>query len=64
MMLYSPNLLTPEEFASLLELAISGPQTTIPAAHQSRLIACGYLVQTQRGLLVTGDGLLRITESE
>ena len=28
------------------------------------LVALGYVALTERGLVVTGDGLIRITESE
>jgi hypothetical protein len=30
----------------------------------ARLIALGYVVVTAKGPVVTGDGLIRITESE
>jgi len=56
--------LTPEEFASLIEIAITSPNPTIPSLHLAKLISLGYVVETARGPVVTGDGLIRITESE
>jgi hypothetical protein len=64
MTLHTPRLLTPEEFASLIELALTTPAPTIPAAHLSKLVDLGYVSLTQAGPIVTGDGLIRITESE
>jgi hypothetical protein len=64
MTVHAPKLLTPEEFASLIEVAISSPDPNIPASHLARLVALGYVAVTARGPIVTGDGLIRITESE
>jgi hypothetical protein len=64
MTVHAPKLLTPEEFASLIEVAVSSPTPTIPAAHLSKLVTLGYVTTTAKGLVVTGDGLIRITESE
>ena len=64
MTVHTPKLLTPEEFTSLLEVAVSGPEATIPASHLTKLIALGYVVLKDDGPIVTGDGLVRITESE
>ncbi|MGA7995113.1 MAG: hypothetical protein WCA28_09400 [Bradyrhizobium sp.] len=64
MTVHAPKLLTPEEFASLIEVAVSSPTPNIPAPHLARLIALGYVVVTAKGPVVTGDGLIRITESE
>lgn len=64
MILHTPKLLTPEEFASLIELALTTPAPKIPAAHLARLVALGYVSGTPNGPVVTGDGLIRITESE
>ena len=64
MTVHAPNLLTPEEFASLIEVAITSPAPNIPAPHLTRLVALGYVAQTAKGPVVTGDGLIRITESE
>ena len=64
MTVHAPKLLTPEEFASLIEVAVSSPTPNIPAPHLARLIALGYVVVTTKGPVVTGDGLIRITESE
>jgi len=64
MTVHAPKLLTPEEFASLLEVAVSAPNATIPDAHLAKLVALGFVATTAKGLVVTGDGLIRITESE
>jgi hypothetical protein len=64
MTVHTPRLLTPEEFASLIEVAITSPVPTVPAPHLAKLIALGYVVVTDKGPVVTGDGLIRITESE
>jgi hypothetical protein len=60
----TPPPLTPEEFASLLNLAFETPSPTIPAIHLAKLAAHHYVAITSRGPVVTGDGLLRITESD
>jgi hypothetical protein len=64
MTVHAPKLLTPEEFASLIEIAITSPSPTVPALHLTKLIGLGYVIVTARGHIVTGDGLIRITESE
>ncbi|WP_024518018.1 hypothetical protein [Bradyrhizobium sp. Tv2a-2] len=64
MIVHAPKLLTPEEFASLLEVAVSGPEANIPADHLNKLLTLGCLTLTDQGPIVTGDGLVRITESE
>jgi hypothetical protein len=64
MTVHAPKLLTPEEFASLIEVAISSPNPGIPAPHLAKLITLGYVAVTAKGPVVTGDGLIRITESE
>ncbi len=64
MTVHTPKLLTPEEFASLLEVAVGGPEASIPVSHLSRLVALGYVIVNDQGPVVTGDGLIRITESE
>jgi hypothetical protein len=64
MTVHAPKLLTPEEFASLIEVAVTSPNPTIPPPHLTKLIALGYVVVTVKGPVVTGDGLIRITESE
>jgi hypothetical protein len=64
MTVHAPKLLTPEEFASLIEIAITSPNPTIPALHLAKLISLGYVVVSPKGPIVTGDGLIRITESE
>jgi len=64
MTVHTPKLLTPEEFASLLEVAVGGPEASIPASHLKKLVTLGYVALTDEGPIVTGDGLIRITESE
>lgn len=64
MTVHASKLLTPEEFASLIEIALSSPSPMIPALHLSKLIGLGYVIVTAKGPIVTGDGLIRITESE
>jgi hypothetical protein len=64
MTVHAPKLLTPEEFASLIEIAITSPSPTVPAAHLAKLISLGFVIVTAKGPVVTGDGLIRITESE
>jgi hypothetical protein len=64
MTVHAPKLLTPEEFASLIEIAIASDNPMVPPHHLARLVSLGYVVETAKGLLVTGDGLIRITESE
>ncbi len=64
MTVHTPGLLTPEEFASLIEVAIASPSPTVPPPHLAKLISLGYVVVTAKGPVVTGDGLIRITESE
>jgi hypothetical protein len=64
MTVHTPTLLTPEEFASLIEVAITLPNPKIPAPHLAKLVALGFVVETAKGAVVTGDGLIRITESE
>jgi hypothetical protein len=36
----------------------------VPAHHLAKLISLGYVIVTAKGPVVTGDGLIRITESE
>jgi hypothetical protein len=64
MTVHAPKLLTPEEFASLIEVALASPASGVPAPHLTRLVALGYVALTAKGPVVTGDGLMRITESE
>lgn len=64
MTVHAPKLLTPEEFASLIEIAIASDNPTVPPPHLSKLLSLGYVLETAKGLVVTGDGLVRITESE
>ena len=54
MTVHAPKLLTPEEFASLIEVAIASPIPAIPAPHLAKLITLGYVVETAKGPVVTG----------
>jgi hypothetical protein len=64
MTIHAPKLLTPEEFASLIEVALAASGSQIPPAHLAKLVGLGYVLETPKGPVVTGDGLIRITESE
>jgi hypothetical protein len=64
MTVHASKLLTPEEFASLIEVAVSAPDANIPPAHLAKLVSLDYVAMTAKGPIVTGDGLVRITESE
>ena len=64
MTVHTPKLLTPEEFASLIEVAVSEAEPNVPPAHLAKLVTLGYVAMTAKGAIVTGDGLIRITESE
>jgi hypothetical protein len=55
-------VLTPEELTSLVHLAITTPTPKIPPIHMARLVLFGYVLMAPDGPLVTGDGLIRITE--
>ena len=50
--------------ASLIEVAVSAGEPKIPEAHLAKLVTLGYVALTTKGAIVTGDGLIRITESE
>jgi hypothetical protein len=58
-----PPALTSEELTSLVSLAIATPAPKIPAIHLARLVLAGYVLMAPDGPLVTGDGLIRITEN-
>jgi hypothetical protein len=59
-----PNMLTREEFASLLLVgntsAVSDPPAIIPAEHSGRLIALGYMADLSGRLRMTTPGRIRI----
>jgi hypothetical protein len=55
--------LTPEELTSLVNLAVTTPTPKIPAIHLARLVLLGYVRMAPDGPRVTGDGLIRITDS-
>jgi hypothetical protein len=61
---HTPKLLTPEEFDSLIDFALTTPVPKLPTPHLAKLITLGYVAVTAKGLVVTGDGLMRIMESE
>ena len=46
------------------DVAITSPGPTTPTPHLAKLVSLGYVVVTAKGPVVTGDGLIRITESE
>ena len=58
--------LTPEEFASLMEVATRPMRKTIPDEHRNRLIAAGYVREVVRNsngvndLALTGRGITRL----
>jgi hypothetical protein len=58
------QVLTPEEFASLLLVgntpATTRPAAEVPAAHRVRLIALGYMVEIEGRLRMTTNGRVRI----
>jgi hypothetical protein len=56
-------LLTPEQLGSLVDLAVVTPSPKLPALHLTRLVMLGYVLTSPDGPKVTGDGLIRITES-
>jgi len=64
MTVHTQKLLTPEEFTSLIEIALTSPDPHIPQVHMTKLVALGYVAMTAMGPIVTGDGLVRMTESE
>jgi hypothetical protein len=64
MTIHTARLLTPEEFASLIEIALTTTADKIPSPHLTKLVDLGYVALTAEGPIVTGDGLMRITESE
>jgi hypothetical protein len=64
MTFHASKLLTPEEFASLIEIAITSPNPAVPPHHLAKLTGLGYVLVTAKGPVVTGDGLIRITESD
>jgi hypothetical protein len=58
------QMLTPEEFASLLLVgntpATTRPPAVIPPEHSARLIALGYMVEIDGRLRMTTPGRVRI----
>ena len=56
-------LLMPGELSSLVDLAVVNPSPKLPALHLTRLVMLGYVLMSPDGPMVTGDGLIRITES-
>jgi hypothetical protein len=64
MTIHTPKHLTSEELASLIKLALTTSASEIPPANLAKLIALGYVAVMLKGPVVTGDGLMRIMESE
>jgi len=62
------NMLTRDEFASLLTVgntcAVTDPPAVIPAEHSSRLIALGYIADIAGRLRMTTVGRRRIAAEE
>jgi hypothetical protein len=59
----APNLLTREEFASLLKVgncSTMDPPAAIPVEHSTKLIALGYMVDLVGRLRMTTPGRQRI----
>jgi hypothetical protein len=58
------QMLTSDEFASLLTVgntsAVTSPPAVIPAEHSARLIALGYMVDIEGRLRMTTHGRIRI----
>ena len=63
-MALTSEMLTPEEFASLLTVgntsAVTSPPAVIPAEHRDRLIALGYMADISGRLRMTTPGRIRI----
>jgi hypothetical protein len=62
-MAFELELLTREEFASLLTVGntpVNGPAPVIPAAHNAKLVAMGYMVDLAGRLRMTTPGRIRI----
>ena len=55
---------TPEELAALLEIALGVSSRKIPAITLAKLVALRYIAMTENGLDVTGEGLIRLTQSQ
>ena len=64
MMVSKTEILTREEFASLLTVgntsAVIDPPAAIPADHSARLIALGYMADLEGRLRMTTTGRARI----
>jgi hypothetical protein len=58
------EMLTPEEFASLLLVgntpAVTRPPAVIPAEHRALLIGLGYMVEIEGRLRMTTPGRIRL----
>ena len=57
------NMLTPEEFASLLLIGAPstyGPPAVLAPEHSARLIALGYIADIQGRLRMTTPGRIRL----
>ena len=56
MTIHAPKLLMPEEFASLIEVALAERSPELPHAHLSKLVALGYVVKPPGGHWLLGMG--------
>jgi hypothetical protein len=54
-----PPPLTPDELASLVNIAVETPTPKIPPIHLARPVLSGYLLMGPDGPRVSGDGLIR-----
>jgi hypothetical protein len=61
---HTPAELTPEELAALHEVALGTAVQKIPAINLAKLVALRYIAMSERGPIVTGDGLLRLMQSK
>ena len=56
----TPDALSHEEFKTLKEIG-AGTARSIPSAHRERLIRLGYVKELLGNLILTEDGLTRIS---
>jgi hypothetical protein len=62
-MALASEMLTPDEFASLLTVgtsAVTSPPAVIPIEHSAKLIALGYMADIAGRLRMTTPGRIRI----
>jgi hypothetical protein len=64
MTVHTKKILTDEVSASLIEVAVSAPEPSIPPDHLAKLVSPGHIATIENGLRAAGDGLMPITEIE